>query len=152
MTAINTVNSIMGIKFTEDEKFSTLDLSSVDLYKGEVDFMKVGAAASFIKRGEDVIVIKSKTLPIGILDKVDVDISNNKIMNGDFLIMVSDGVIDYESEAAGNLYWMIEFLKELDCTDPKEMCKKITDKAKELSGGKVKDDMTAIVEKVYSLY
>ncbi|OAA82969.1 stage II sporulation protein E [Clostridium ljungdahlii] len=152
MTAINTVNSIMGIKFTEDEKFSTLDLSSVDLYKGEVDFMKVGAAASFIKRGEDVIVVKSKTLPIGILDKVDVDISNNKIMNGDFLIMVSDGVIDYESEAAGNLYWMIEFLKELDCTDPKEMCKKITDKAKELSGGKAKDDMTAIVEKVYSLY
>lgn len=152
MTAINTVNSIMGIKFTEDEKFSTLDLSSVDLYEGEIDFMKVGAAASFIKRGDDIIVIKSKTLPIGILDKPDIDITNKRIINGDFIIMVSDGVVDYDNENAGNFQWIVEFLKKLDCTDPKEMCQKIIDKAKELSGGKIKDDMTAIVEKVYSLY
>ncbi|EDK32233.1 stage II sporulation protein E [Clostridium kluyveri] len=152
MTAINTVNSIMGIKFTEDEKFSTLDLSSINLYKGEIDFMKVGATASFIKRGEDILVIKSKTLPIGILDKPDIDIINKSVMNGDFIIMVSDGVIDYNSESAGNFIWMIEFLRKLDCTEPKDMCEKIMDKSKELSGGKVKDDMTVIVEKVYTLY
>lgn len=152
MTAINTVNSIMSIKFTEDEKFSTLDLSSIDLYKGEVDFMKVGAVASFIKRGDEVEVIKSRTLPIGVLDKADIDISNKKIKNGDFIVMLSDGVLDYESEAAGSVDWMVEFLKGLKCNDPKDMCGKIIEKAKELSGGKVKDDMTVIVEKVYSLY
>ncbi|MFL0195152.1 stage II sporulation protein E [Clostridium sp. WILCCON 0269] len=152
MTAINTVNSIMSIKFAEDEKFSTLDLSSINLYKGEVDFMKVGATASFIKRGDDIIIIKSKTLPIGILDKPDVDIISKSVINGDFIIMVSDGIIDYNSEAAGNFQWMIEFLRELDCTEPKDMCEKIINKSKELSGGKVKDDMTVIVEKVYTLY
>lgn len=50
ITAINTVNSVMSPKFFNDEKFSTLDLCSIDLYSGEVNFMKVGAAASFIKR------------------------------------------------------------------------------------------------------
>lgn len=152
MTAINTVNSIMGIKFNEDEKFSTLDLSSVDLYEGEINFIKMGAAASFIKRGDDIIVIKSKTLPIGVLDKPDIDITDKRIINGDFVVMVSDGVLDYDSETTGNFQWMVEFLKKLDCTDPKEMCQKIIDRAKELSGGKIKDDMTVIVEKIYSLY
>ena len=152
MTAINTINSIMGIKFNEDEKFSTLDLSSIDLYEGEINFIKMGAAASFIKRGDDIIVIRSKTLPIGILDKPDIDITDKRIINGDFIVMVSDGVLDCDSGSTGNFQWMVEFLRKLDCTDPKEMCQVIIDKAKEISGGKVKDDMTVVVEKVYSLY
>jgi stage II sporulation protein E len=152
LTAINTVNSIMTIKFSEDEKFSTLDLSSIDLYEGEIDFMKVGAVASFIKRGEEVQVINSKTLPIGILDKPDIDITRKKIRNGDFIIMLSDGVLDYENEEAGKVEWIVEFLKNSKCNDAKELSEEIIKRAKELSGGKVKDDMTVVVEKVYSLY
>jgi stage II sporulation protein E len=34
ITAINTVNSIMTLRFSEEEKFSTIDLSSIDLYTG----------------------------------------------------------------------------------------------------------------------
>jgi len=152
LTAINTVNSIMTIKFCEDEKFSTLDLSSIDLYEGEIDFMKVGAVASFIKRGEDIEVISSKTLPIGVLDKPDIDITRKKIKNGDFIIMLSDGVLDYENEEAGKVDWIVEFLKNSKCNDAKELCEGIIKKAKELSGNKVKDDMTVVVEKIYSLY
>lgn len=152
LTAINTVNSIMTIKFSEDEKFSTLDLSSIDLYDGEIDFMKVGAVASFIKRGEEVEVINSKTLPIGVLDKPDIDITKKKINNGDFIVMLSDGVLDYENEQAGKVDWVVEFLKNSKCNDARELCESILNKAKELSGGKTRDDMTVVVEKVYSLY
>lgn len=152
LTAINTINSIMTIKFSENEKFSTLDLSSMDLYEGEIDFMKVGSVASFIKRGDEVEVISSKTLPIGVLDKPDVDITKKKLKNGDIVIMLSDGVLDYESEAAGKVDWIVEFLKNSKNTDPRDLCENIINKAKELSGGKVKDDMTAIVQKVYNLY
>jgi stage II sporulation protein E len=151
-TAINTINSIMTIKFSENEKFSTLDLNSIDLYEGEMDFMKVGAVASFIKRGDEIEVIKSRTLPIGVLDKPDIDITNKKIKNGDIIIMLSDGVLDFENKSAGQVDWMVEFLKNTKITDPREICEEIIKKAKELSGGKAKDDMTAIVQKVYSLY
>ena len=41
--AIDAVNAIMSIKFSEDEKFSTLDMSKIDLYTGNAKFMKVGA-------------------------------------------------------------------------------------------------------------
>ena len=30
--AIDAVNAIMSIKFSEDEKFSTLDMNKIDLY------------------------------------------------------------------------------------------------------------------------
>lgn len=146
LSAINTVNSIMSIKFTEDEKFSTVDMSSLDLYLGEVDFIKVGAVPSFIKRGNEVDVIKSKTLPIGVLDKVDVDIINKRVKNGDLIVMVSDGILDYSAIVAGKFDWMVKFLKETTTTNPESLSREIIEKAKALSGGKVKDDMTVIVQ------
>jgi len=152
VTAINTVNSIMSLKFCEYEKFSTLDLNSVDLYTGEISFMKVGAVASFIKSGNQVQVINSKTLPFGVLDKVDVDVTNKKIKNGDIIIMLSDGVLDYDNQNTGKLDWLLEYLKESKISNPKELADNIITRAKELSGGKAKDDMTVIVSKVYSLY
>lgn len=151
MTAINTVNSVMGLKFCDDEKFSTLDLSSVDLYTGEVDFMKVGAAPSFIRSKNGTEVIDSKSLPIGVLDKADVDLTRRKVKNGDIIVMVSDGVLDYNNDVAGRVNWMKHFLEDTSCSSPGELADEIIEKAKELNGGKVRDDMTVVVSKIYSL-
>ncbi|WP_032123602.1 stage II sporulation protein E [Clostridium amazonitimonense] len=150
ITAIDTVNSIMSFKFSEDEKFSTVDLNSIDLYSGEVTFMKVGAVASFIKRGEKIDIIKSKTLPIGVLDKVDIDIIEKKVKNGDIVITVSDGVLDCCE--GGNMEWLAEYLISSKSSTPKELADEIMEKAQSLTGGKVKDDMTVIVSKIYNLY
>jgi stage II sporulation protein E len=152
ITAINTVNSIMSLKFSADEKFSTVDLSSIDLYSGEAEFMKVGAVASFIKSGNKVEVIKSKTLPMGVLDKVDIDIIKKKIKNGDIVVMLTDGILDYSNEAAGRVDWVVDYLQKTNCGNPKDLADEIIEKAKELSEGKVKDDMTVVVSKVYALY
>jgi stage II sporulation protein E len=152
ITAINTVNRIMSLKFSEDEKFSTLDLCNLDLYSGDVSFMKIGAVASFIKSGNRVEVIKSRSLPIGVLDKVDVEVVNKKVKNGDIIIMLSDGVLDYDINSAGKVDWVVKYLEENNTNNPKEVVDGLIEKAKELSGGKVKDDMTVIVSKVYNLY
>jgi stage II sporulation protein E len=151
-TAINTVNSIMTLKFSAEEKFSTVDLGNIDLYTGEAEFMKVGAVASFIKSGNKIEVVRSKTLPMGVLDKVDIDITRKKVKNGDIIIMLTDGILDYSNEAAGRVDWVVDFLQNNICSSPKELVDELIEKAKELSGGKVKDDMTVIVSKVYSLY
>lgn len=151
-TAINTVNSIMTLKFSEDEKFSTLDLGSIDLYSGDMDFMKVGAVSSYIKRGNKVELIKSKTLPIGVLDKVDIDVISKKIKNGDLIVMVSDGVLDCDSETPMKYDWIEDYLNNTTCNNPKEMADEIIEKAKKLCKGKPKDDMTVLVSKIYNLY
>ena len=152
ITAINTVNSIMTLRFSEEEKFSTIDLSSIDLYTGEIDFLKVGAVATFLKSGENLEIIKSKSLPIGVLDKADIDIQQKELKNGDVIVMLSDGVLDYNDENVGRVDWVVDYLGKNSCNNPKDLADGLLEEAKKLSGNRVKDDMTVLVSKIYSLY
>lgn len=149
--AINMVNAIMAMKFEEDEEFSTLDLNVVDLYSGEASFTKIGGVASFVKRGKSVKTIMSNIPPFGLVDKIEIDKVNVKLKNGDIIIMVSDGVIDINKNSMGDYSWIEEYLKE-GVKDPKKLAQDILEKAKQLSDGKPKDDMTVVVSKVSSVY
>lgn len=150
--AINTVNSLMSIKLSDEEKYSTVDLCSVDLYSGNAKFMKVGAVQSIVKRGNEVNIIDCKSLPIGVLDKVDIDETEFKLNEGDMIIMFTDGILDYDSNNAANIEWLIEYIKECDIDTPKELANGIMNTCVKLSKGKLKDDMTLIVSKIYNLY
>lgn len=72
----------------------TMDMSVIDCNTGIMSCIKMGAAATFIKRDSSVEVIKSTTLPLGVLEKVDYERVNKKLYNGDYVIMVSDGLLD----------------------------------------------------------
>ncbi|GAA0085981.1 stage II sporulation protein E [Clostridium sp. CTA-7] len=150
-TAINTVNSIMAMKFNEDEKFTTMDLNIIDLYTGEAEFIKIGGVVSFIKSGEEVKVIKSNSLPFGILDSVDVSSNKMKLKHGDIIVSISDGVLDIDKNNVGSYSWLEEYLRYSD-TNPSALSRDILEKAVVLSGGKVWDDMTVLVSKMYSVY
>lgn len=149
-TAINTVNSIMSLKFSEDEKFSTVDLSAIDLYSGEVDFMKVGAVASIVKSGDTIDIIKSRSLPIGILDEADIEIHSKKVKNGDLIVMLTDGVTDCDEESSGKIDWILDYLCRNDNVSPEELSKGIINEAKRIGKNKVKDDMTVMVSRVHT--
>lgn len=150
-TAIDTVNSIMAMKFNEDEKFTTMDLNIVDLYTGEAEFIKIGGVVSFIKRGKDIKVIKSNSLPFGILDSVDLTTEKFKLKHGDIIVSISDGVLDIDKNNIGSYAWLEEYLEYSD-TNPAALSRDILEKAMVLSNGKVKDDMTVLVSKIYSVY
>nr|WP_312290609.1 stage II sporulation protein E [Clostridium chromiireducens] len=145
---VNTVNSIVGMRFAEGEKYSTLDLNKVNLYDGETVFVKIGAAPSFIKRGREVKTINSKNLPFGLVDEVDVEIIKETLRPGDILVNVSDGVLDIDKLNSGRSNWIEEFLKNINA-DPRELSEKILNQAMKLSKGIIKDDMTVVVSKVY---
>ena len=68
------------------------------------------------------------------------------------IIMLSDGVLDYNNNNVGKVDWVVDYLKNSNINSPKELVDGLISTAKMLSGGKAKDDMTAIVSKVYSLY
>ena len=76
--------------------------------------------------------------------------SNVKIKNGDFIIMVSDGIVDAGKNNDFGENWLIYFLKKLTTTNPKEIANQILDRALELQLGEVDDDMTVLVTKVIS--
>ncbi|WP_163195366.1 stage II sporulation protein E [Clostridium thermarum] len=151
-TAVNTVNSIMTMKFSEEEKFSTLDIANIDLYTGDLRVMKIGAVATYIKSKEKVEIINSKTLPIGVLDKVDVDVTDKKVKNGDIIVMLSDGVLECEGNSDSMQNWITNYLEKCIHTNPKDIAEEIAARVKEVNNGKANDDMTVIASRVYSLY
>ena len=60
-TAARMVNSALVLKGREG-MFSTVDICAVDLYTGICEFLKAGAASTFIKRDHWVEAISSETL------------------------------------------------------------------------------------------
>ena len=150
-TSLNTINSIIGMKFNEDEKFTTLDMNTIDLYTGDISFIKVGGVVSFIKRGNNVDVIESSELPFGVLDSIEVKKIKKKLKHGDIIVTITDGILDVDKSNAGNYKWVKEYL-ENSTTNPEYLSRNILERAKELSKGKIFDDMTVVVSKAYSIY
>lgn len=88
--SLRMLNNIIRSK--DKECSTTLDLLEMDLIYGKATFLKCGASPSYIKRGEDITVIKSCSSPIGILRSTDAQKTDISICDGDIIVLVSDGV------------------------------------------------------------
>lgn len=93
-TAIKLMNSAMVLQ-GENDIFSTLDYAMIDLYTGRLELIKIGGAATFIKRGQEVECIDEGNLPTGADVRMEVESTKRQLQSGDFLVMVTDGVIEY---------------------------------------------------------
>ena len=147
-TAVKLINSVLVLK-SPDESFATIDLSAVDLYTGSVEFAKIGAATTFIKKKQKVEVIKSTSLPIGILDNIDIEISSKTVSDGDFIVMMTDGVLDSRSDMLQKEQWVKEELMAQKTTNPQEIADALLQKAVVHYDNDDDDDMTVLVAKVW---
>lgn len=142
-TAIEIMNTALIIG-REEVKFSTIDVSLFDLYTGECEFVKAGAATTFLKQGEKVEQIHSSTLPIGVIRTLDLETITKQLHSGDFVIMVTDGIMDalpiQEQDAL-----MEQFIREIKSVNPNEFAQTLLGRVLEWSGEKPTDDMTVIV-------
>ncbi len=146
---INTINNMLLLKSSDEEMFSTLDLGILDLRSGLLETIKMGACSTYIKRDkEEIDLISSSSLPVGILSDIKLDRKNVKVKNGDYIIMVSDGILDAGKNNNLGDNWLIYFLKQIKTTNPREIANLILDRALEIQDGKVEDDMTVLVTKI----
>ncbi|MDY2734782.1 stage II sporulation protein E [Intestinibacter sp.] len=148
---IKTINNMLLLS-NSDEIFSTLDLGIIDLKQGRLETVKMGACSTYIKRANnDVDFISSSSLPVGILSEIKLDRHNYKLNDGDYIIMVSDGIIDAGKNNDIGENWLIYFLKKLDTYNPKEIIDRIINRAIELQLNNIEDDMTVMVTKINRL-
>ncbi len=140
--ALKTINSLLLFKSTE-EIFSTVDLGLFNKVNGKIKFFKIGAAATFIKRGDKVETIKVSALPMGIVDSIRVSHIELQAHRGDEIIIVSDGITEAD-RADGQMEWIRETIEHIRSRDPQTMSDLIINKAVERYGLKEKDDMTVI--------
>ena len=127
---------------------STLDVCSLDLYTGNCEFRKMGAAASFIKSSVYVEPVAMNRLPLGIFFRNEDDFISRELMDKDYLIMVTDGVLDAFS--AGDYEEMLgQYLRDMRECSPAEVAQRILQFALKCSGGHIRDDMTILVLEVF---
>ena len=141
--AIQMINSAL-LAGGENANMSTLDLCSLDLYNGECRFVKVGSACSYIKRQHLVDRISSGNLPLGIFQKPDTETVGRTLMDGDYVIMVSDGILDALSQGIGE-DMLSELIGGSSLENPGEMANAILNFCIHQCRGHIRDDMTVLV-------
>lgn len=146
-SAAKLVNSVLNLQ-TRGGKFSTVDVSIIDLYTGMCHFLKAGAATTFIKRDQWVESISSESMALGLVFPADYESLTKKLYDGDFLIMVTDGVIDAlpDNEAEEILK---EIILQTNAKAPQELGRGILQKVLALCEYKAADDMTVLAAGVW---
>lgn len=146
-TAARMINSALVLQ-QGDGMFSTVDLCTVDLYSGMCSFLKAGAAATFIRRDTWVESIVSTSLAAGLMQQLDFDTASRKLYDGDYLILVTDGVID-ALEAGREEEIMKELILGITAQEPKEFARELLEHVLRLGGYRVKDDMTVLAARIW---
>ena len=149
--AVRLINSVLILKSNE-ESFSTLDICSVDLYTGSAEFIKIGAAETFLLRNGHVSVIKSSSLPIGMLNDVDIEVTERELKHGDIVIMLTDGVTN--AGLGGSITenyenWVKSALKNCPFNNPQEIADHLLSEAERRSRNGAKDDMTVLAARIW---
>jgi stage II sporulation protein E len=114
-----------------------------------VEFIKVGAVSTFIKHEDEVQVIRTGTLPVGILSNIDVELVKKKLEDGDFVIMVTDGVLDCNKDIVDKEKWLADMIRNMDTRNPQKLAEDILQSCLEANGGVAPDDMTVMTVKIW---
>lgn len=149
-TAIDLINSayIAGTTFNNPV---TMDMSIIDCQAGVINCIKLGAVSTFIKRDNWVEIIKSTTLPMGVLEQVDYDCTTKKLYDGNYIIMISDGVLDNLS-GINKEEQMVEIINNINVKKPAGIAKKILEESLKNNNMEAFDDCTVMVLGVFDTY
>lgn len=133
---------------SKEDSYATLDVAIFDLYAGNMEFMKNGACPTFIKNKRNVNIVKSVSLPAGILDQVDLVVYDKDLNDGDIIIMCTDGVLESNVEYENKEIWIKNLLEEIETDNVQKIANILLAQSVDNGVGIAKDDMTVIVAKV----
>lgn len=139
--ALKLLNSSLLMK-SSDESLATLDVGCIDLYTGQADFMKAGAAFSFIRKGGVVMKVGETSLPIGILQGIGYDKTTVLLDDGDIVVMVSDGVLETGED------WLAAEIELYGDKSARELAAYLCKEAQRRRIDGHSDDLTVIVSKI----
>lgn len=136
---LQTVNSALIAK-SGDESLATVDLACIDLFTGETELRKAGAAGTVVRRGKKTEFVELASMPAGIMPTVEFAAARCQLSAGDMLVLVSDGVVASGSE------WLVDFISGFDEEEnPNTLAERITEEAKKRRSDGHEDDVTALV-------
>lgn len=146
-TAIQMINTtlVMG---REEIHYSTVDMTVFDLYTGECEIIKAGASSTFIRKKDMVEHLSSTSLPIGVMNSIEIDSVRRQLSDGDFIVMVTDGVLD--ALPVGEQDLLLEtIIQGSAISNPKELAHYVLEQVLAWTGKAPADDMTVLAVGVW---
>lgn len=124
--SVRTVGPAFKLR-TQGKQFVTLDALTIDLFTGEAESVKCGAAPSFVRvadanGGVRIRRILSETLPAGLEESGEMDVTRFRMGSGDALILLSDGIVDADGE---NAVWVEELIADSMRLSARELAARI---------------------------
>lgn len=140
--SISFANSCLSKK-NKGETFTTFDMVIIDMYDGTLSSYKQGASVTYILKhtgdGNDVREITGTSLPIGVLEDAECDMADEKLSDGDAVIMVSDGLVDMDTDEQ-----LAAVMRTLRIGDSKRMVDEIISSVLGRDDTVMRDDVTVM--------
>lgn len=112
-----TINTVLLVR-SENESFATVDMCLINLSDGQSQFIKIGAAPSFVVHDGEITMMVTPSLPLGIVESVNPATIERKLYENDIIILMSDGV-------SSDGEWVLEELPKLLNLSPGDMARKL---------------------------
>ena len=142
-TSIELINTSLINK--DEENFATLDIAIIDLYAGTIEMIKNGACPTYFKNKKKVQVIKSKSLPAGMIEDIQLEVYEKDIENREIMLMCTDGILDSNVEYKNKELWIKYLLEDMETDNTKKMADLLLNEAIDNNFGVPKDDMSVFV-------
>ncbi len=139
--AVQALNSMLVLRSPE-EGFVTLDMAVLDMESGQGYLIKLGASPSYLKTDREVKLFNSSSLPIGILNQIEIPILDFEMAVGDYLVLVTDGVQDVLKTGDE---WLKRFLATNKYKKAQDMANDIGKQMRAISGEALPDDGIILV-------
>ena len=144
--SIDIINSILKLK-NESTNFSSIDAFIFDFKNANAQFIKFGAAPTYIIEDKKIITINTSNLPVGLIKETEYVPICKKLKEGDVVVQISDGVVKDDMNVNDNY-----FKNHLLSLDTNKTSKAISNDILKFllkeNKGLLEDDLTIIVTKV----
>ena len=141
-TSIELINTAMTAS-VEDDMYATIDAAILDLYSGNIEFIKNGACSTYIKTKNDVQIVKDSSMPVGMSNNVKSVKYDKDLEDGNIIVLCTDGIQD-----SGEENWVKNILERIQTDNVQKIADIIIGEAIDNNFGIAKDDMTIIVARV----
>lgn len=143
--SLSFVNLMMRVR--NSEQYATMDIAAIDLYTGEAEFYKMGAMPTLIVYEKSMELVQVNNLPAGLYRDYNIQADKRKIKDGEFIVMMSDGVYEYFGEDKGE--GVIKAVMGGESrNNPQELAERMLEYTC-ISAGNNPDDKTLLVAKLW---
>lgn len=143
---IEIINSTLKLK-GDDTTFSTLDTLIVNLKNGDAQFIKIGAAPTYVIEDGKITTITNINMPMGLVKDTDYVPIGKKLKDNAIVIQISDGVVTDHMDTKDNYF--AHYLAQMDVAKTtKSIAEELHKLVLKENKNVLADDVTIMVTKV----